>query len=202
GAMVSLGRPPTDPTSDWVILVRPADAGRVRPSPPPEPVAASPAGSKKVPGHPVLEDAYLENGVGHNSSHLKVEPGRRVAYLKVDLSHSPVGAIGATLELTAHGDPGRGTLLVHRAAGNSWSEKNLNPDNAPASGAVIGRHRGPVGDGETITIDVTSLLGGQKTESLVLSMEAGGNDIWFSSKTGPHPPRLLFVTEDAAPNLR
>jgi len=60
----------------------------------------------------------------------------------------------------------------------------------------VGKKTGPVGAGETIEIDVTPLVTGDGTYTVVLTLQQGGNDVWFGSKSGSQAPRLTVVAED------
>jgi len=60
----------------------------------------------------------------------------------------------------------------------------------------VGKKTGPVGAGETIEIDVTPLVTGDGAYTAVLTLDRGGNDIWFGSTGSSHPPRLIVVAEN------
>jgi len=142
------------------------------------------------------EDAYLEGDTGYDTAHLKVEHPRRVSYLKFQVTDLPAKVIRATLQLTENGDPGGGTLRVHRGSHSNWTERTLQPSTAPAPEELVGKKTGPVGAGETIEIDVTPLVTGDGTYTVVLTLQQGGNDVWFGSKSGSQAPRLTVVAED------
>jgi hypothetical protein len=75
-------------------------------------------------------------------------------------------------------------------------EEDLNKSTAPAPQALIGKKDCQVGDGQTVEIDVTPLVTGNGTFTVVLTLGQGGNDIWFGSKRSRQPPRLVVVAED------
>ncbi len=146
------------------------------------------------------EDAFLEGNAGHDTQQLKVEPKRRVSYLKFHVTGLPTKVIRATLQLTENGDPGGGTLQVHRGSNSDWSEKNLTMTSVPAAKELIAERAGQVGAGQTIEIDVTPLVKGNGTVTAVLVLGQGGNDIWLGSKSSDRPPQLIVIAED--PNER
>jgi hypothetical protein len=143
-----------------------------------------------------IEDAFLEGGTGHNTQHLKVEPKRRVIYLKFHVTGLPAKVIRATLKLTENGDTGGGILLVHRGSYSDWSETSLTPSTAPAPQDLTVKKDVRVGAGQTIEIDVTPLVTGNGTFTVVLTLGTGGNDIWFGSKNSSQPPELTVTAED------
>ncbi len=142
------------------------------------------------------EDAFLEGGTGHDTQHLKVEPKRRVSFLKFDVAGLPPKVLRATLRLTENGDTGGGTLIVHRGANSQWTEKALSASTAPSAKGVVGRRAGQIGSGATIEIDVTPLITGNGTFTAVLTLEQGDNDVWFGSKSSGRPPQLVITAED------
>jgi hypothetical protein len=131
---------------------------------------------------------------------LKIEPNRRVSYLKFDVAGMPTKVIRATLQLTENGDTGGGTLQVHRGSHSDWSEKSLTKVTAPAAKDLVAEHSGQVGAGKTIKIDVTPLVRGNGTYTAVLTLRQGGNDIWLGSKSSGRAPQLVVTAED--PNDR
>jgi hypothetical protein len=146
------------------------------------------------------EDAFLEGGTGHDTAQLKIEPNRRISYLKFEVTELPTKVIRATLQLTENGDPGGGTLQVHRGSNSDWSEKSLTTASVPAAKELIAERVGQVGAGQTIEIDVTPLVKGNGTVTAILTLGQGGNDIWLGSKSSGRAPRLIVTAED--PNER
>ncbi len=140
-------------------------------------------------------DAYLEGGVPLNNQWLKVEGGRRIAYMKFELKDLPPKILEAELKLTVNGDSGGGTLKAHRGSHADWTDTTLDKSSAPAAGQVVGEHSGPV-TGGSVAIPVTSLFQGNGTYSVVLKLADGGNDIWFGSSESNVAPELLIAAED------
>jgi hypothetical protein len=142
------------------------------------------------------EDAYVEGNAGHDNQQLKVEHKRRTSYLKFDVNGLPPKVLRATLKLTENGDTGGGTVQVHRGSHGDWSETNLTPATAPALGELVCEKTVSVGAGETIEVDVTPLVTGNGTYTVVLTMQKGGNDVWFGSGNSSRPPQLSVTAED------
>jgi hypothetical protein len=144
-----------------------------------------------------VADAYLEGNSVHDDRHLKVEAGRRISYLKFTIEGLPPRVVAATLTLTENGDNGGGTLRVKRGAHSDWTPATLRASTAPsAAGEDVGVHTGSVGKGAAITIAVTPLITGNGTYTVILTMDKGGNDIWFGSSESGAKPVLTVTAED------
>ncbi len=149
------------------------------------------------------DDAFIEGSNGHNTEELKVENDRRTSYLKFNVTGLPAaGAIeSVTLRLTENGDNGNGTLRFYRGSHNNWTEGTLSPATAPAGQTQVGARSGSVGAGQTIEVDVTPLVTGNGTYTIVITMDAGGNDIWFGSDESSRRPELIVVAEEELDEL-
>lgn len=147
------------------------------------------------------EDAFLEDGTRYNTGELKVEAGRRITYMKFVVTGLVGGVQSAILELTENGDPGNGTLRFYRGSHNNWTEENITPVNAPAKAGEIASRSGSVTAGQTIAVDITSLITGNGQFSLVIEMDSGGNDIWFGSKESTRKPVLTVSAEGGDVNF-
>jgi PKD repeat protein len=140
------------------------------------------------------EDAYLQGGVRYNNSDLKVEPGHRISYLKFDLSGLNGAVDNATIVLQESSDPGEGTLRFFAGSHHNWTETELSSANAPSIGSQVGVWTGSVGNEDSIAVDVSPLVQGNGEYTLIIQMDGGGNDIWFSSKEGSTAPQLVVET--------
>ncbi|MEM9159833.1 MAG: DNRLRE domain-containing protein [Verrucomicrobiota bacterium] len=147
---------------------------------------------------PILDDAYLETGSRKTDNYLKVEAGNRTSYLKIDLSDLPETIYSATLKMTVAGDPGSGSLNLHRGSSTNWTENDLNSSNAPVVETLLQSVSGIHANGETLSFDLTQFVAdlGESTLSLVLTMESGGNDVWFGSSRSVTPPEFLINQTD------
>ncbi|MEO0796085.1 MAG: hypothetical protein AAFX93_13025 [Verrucomicrobiota bacterium] len=137
-----------------------------------------------------IDDAYLQGSTAFNNNLLKVEANNRTSYLKFNVTG--VGNVtSATLTLTVAGDAGNGTIRVHQGASNSWTQANLSTGNAPGKGVLLGTVTGSFGLGAPVDIDLGSSID-NGVSSLVVSMDGGGNDAWFSSLEGVTTPQLTI----------
>ena len=104
----------------------------------------------------------------------------------------------ATLQLRENGDLGSGTLRVYRGSHNSWTETSLTTANAPGENGQLGTFTGTVSAGQVVSLDVTSLITGDGIYSVIVKMDAGGNDVWFGSEESTGKPRLIVETVGSA----
>ncbi len=152
-------------------------------------------------GFDPIDDAFVQGTAGFNTAKLKVEANYRVSYLKFEVTGVPVNYETTSVEivLTENGDTGNGTLRFYRASDNEWSEETINSSNAPSTADEVGSRSGSVGGGQTITVDVTPLVAGDGIYTVIIKMDAGGNDIWFGSKESGKVPKLNITAELSAP---
>ncbi len=125
------------------------------------------------------------------SSTLRVDGSPRcVAYLRFDLSGSSGPVARAVLELYAN-SVGNAGVSAHAVSSTSWSESKTTASNAPAVGtaSVVS---GSFAAGATISLDVTSLVGGTGLVSLAVTAN-NATAISLGSRESAHPP-LLVVT--------
>ena len=147
-------------------------------------------------------DAYLQGTTLYNNTQLKVEPDYRVSYLMFDVTGIPANydVTGATITLTENGDTGTGTLNFYLGSHNDWTETTLSSGTAPSTSVLVGVRSGAVSGGQTITVNVDSLVTGNGIVTLIIQMETGGNDIWFGSKeSGAAGPVLTVTAESSGP---
>ncbi|WP_378181233.1 carbohydrate-binding protein [Aquimarina sp. SS2-1] len=129
-----------------------------------------------------IHDAYLDNNTRFNNAMIRIENGRRTAYLMFDVSEINGEITDATLEFEVFGDAGNGEVLVQEGTHNGWTETNLSIQNRPAGKAqAIGSVTGvfAIGSKVRIPLDVAKASGNRL--SLILEM-TGGNDFAFGSK--------------------
>jgi hypothetical protein len=107
----------------------------------------------------------------------------------------------ATLRLQENGDTGRGTLRVMRGSHNNWTENNLTTANAPAENGQVGTFTGGVAGAQVVNINVTPLVTGNGTYSIILKHDAGGNDVWFGSGESMRKPQLILATSGSGSAL-
>ncbi len=159
---------------------------------------------------PITDDAYLENGVRKNDAYLMVETDAartRISYLKVDLSTLPATVTNAVLKLTttiAANEPGgNGTIRIYEGSDTGWAESSLSTANAPAEGTLLSSVSGTFSPSQAVEFDLTTFMAStsKTTLSLVMKMDAGGNDTWFGSTEGAGSP-VLVVNDDGLPEAR
>jgi len=137
----------------------------------------------------LTDDAYLEGSSPFNNTLLKVQPGFRTVYLKFNTTGGSGTVTGGKLKLRVNTDPGNGTIRVYKGLSNSWTETNLNTANASARGAELGSITGTFSKGSLVEIDLGPQVGSGVT-TLILTMDSGGNDTWFSSDEGSTSPQF------------
>lgn len=144
-----------------------------------------------------FEDVFIQNTTVFNTNELRVENGSRVSYLKFTVSGIPENDTiqSATLSIQQYqpglDSGGQGTLRFYTSANTSWSEATITNANKPTKGSLIGTRSGAVTQGQRIDVDVTPLVTGNGTYTVIIEMDSGGNDIWFgSSESGGSAPQL------------
>lgn len=129
-----------------------------------------------------IHDAYTQGTQGKNDGDLRIENGNRVSYLMFDLSGIESGSIQqATLELTVGTDFGNGTLKAYSGLGD-WTETAINSANAPSKGLLLDTKSGDFATGSKLTFDVKDLTVVDGKATVIIEMDAGGNDVSFGSK--------------------
>jgi len=152
------------------------------------------------------QDAYMEDGNTHDRSNIRIEEGRRVAYLQYNLNMGTDPIAGASLDFSVATDPGYGTIKVYLGDDNSWTEGSLSPANAPEAGVELGSLKKDFEENQrySIPLDIAQLPT-SGTVSLVLMMEPNGNDFDFASQEhGNLPPAELcfaYANVDCVPSM-
>lgn len=157
------------------------------------------ASSRRTIGLFPTDDMTLDCGQHiTENDRLKVEGNRRFAFLRFEIPDF-VGIESAKLQLTQEIDAGKGTLTCLVGETSDWSESNFTQADAPHSTEIAGQHRGVIVRDQVVEIDVSSAVVTPGPMTFILTLdEKGENDIWFGSREGSHPPRLLltFRSED------
>ncbi|MEM6884596.1 MAG: DUF5060 domain-containing protein [Verrucomicrobiota bacterium] len=150
------------------------------------------------------DDVMIQGGTTlFNDNYLKVQNSgpARVAYLKFNVTGIPAGDVikSATLKLQEFGDTGNGTLRFYDSADTSWTELSINTVTPPTTQSQIGTYTGSVGASQIIDVDVSSLITGNGTYTIIVQMDTGGNDIWFGSSETASAPELTVVSGEDTP---
>ncbi len=136
-------------------------------------------------------DAWLEGLTLGSDQMLRVEANKRVSYMKFDLRD--VNAVSsAVLMLTQTYDPGRGTVRVHLGSHSQWTESTLSNSNRPVKVRQLGALTSTFQGGTSYQIELTNLPAGEHL-TLILEMDAGGNDVAFSPRTSSSRPLLKLA---------
>jgi ferric-dicitrate binding protein FerR (iron transport regulator) len=138
------------------------------------------------------DDMNTHEGRPENERWLYVEGGRRVTYLKFDVPHIETIRT-ARLQLTQMFDVGKGTLSFHEGSHSRWTELDQSMEQTPTPLREIARHTGVVGINQTVEVDVSELITGPGTYTIIVMLDAAGNDdISFGSKETPIGPKLIL----------
>lgn len=146
-----------------------------------------------------IHDAYLEGTTRFNNNDLRVENGNRVSYLMFpspDLTF--VSIKEARLELTVGSDEGAGEISVYRGNGDSWTETNLSPTNAPLKGIELDNKDESYSIGNTYSFDVSDYDFTGESIVFIVEQTASGNDVSFAAKENDSQtgPRLILKTDE------
>jgi hypothetical protein len=143
------------------------------------------------------EDAYIEGTNTKSDPFLKIENNRRIAYIKFDLEELPPNILDVQLRLTtSQSDAGNGTLRVLRGSHSDWTGKTLLKGKAPRPKELLGSKSVSVARGDVVTIPVEKLISEEGSHTVIITLDAGGNDIWFNSSRTDAGPELLITFED------
>jgi len=138
----------------------------------------------RVTSFPVLNDAYIQNGIGFNNELVRLQENLRRSYLMFDLS--PIDSISGTitsasLEFIINTDNGNGIIKVFKGTASNWSENDLSSKSAPEMVIELGNidEIYNVGTKVEIELEFTELT--SEVFTLILEHE-DGNDLAFASK--------------------
>ena len=150
-----------------------------------------------------IHDAYLQGTTLFNNIDLRVENGNRVSYLQFDLSTIEGNIESMELQLTVGSDAGNGTINILDGSHSNWTETNLSNTNKPAQGASLDVSTGALAVGQTYSYDVSGVTVIGNKVTLVVTMNAGGNDVSFASKenTTQKAPTLKVKLADTVTQL-
>ncbi|MCM2371000.1 FecR domain-containing protein [Aporhodopirellula aestuarii] len=139
------------------------------------------------------DDLTLDRGEREKKFQLlKVEGGRRVAYLRFMIPE--LNQIrSAKLRLTQAIDSGSGTLQFFVGDHSDWTEADLTQATAPIPTTEVARHRGIVARGQIVEVDVTDAIQEPGPLTIVVTLDKSGeDDIWFGARESETPPVLIL----------
>jgi hypothetical protein len=140
------------------------------------------------------DDAYLDGTTRFNDQYLRIRGNTRVSYLKFSVTGLSGTVQNATLRLQENGNTGSGTFRFHRGSHNNWTETTLSTVNAPSTDGEVGSFTGVISSGLILHTEITPLIVGDGTYSIIINQDAGGNDVRFGSKESSRKPRLTIET--------
>ena len=148
------------------------------------------------------DDAYLDYTTRYNNTYLKIQPGRRISYLKFSVATGGT-VTNAILKLKCIGDGGNGTIRAYLGSNNNWTETTLTDANKPAMVSEISSLTGTLTVGAEYTWNLSTAITADGTYTIILVMDTGGNDAWFSSDEGSTQPELeiSYSAPNEAPNV-
>lgn len=159
-------------------------------------VNVEPFQSKVTRALPATDDVYIEGTNVIGNQFLKVEGKRRVSFLKFDVKDLPPKVLDVQLRLTGGGDSGGGKLRVHLGAHSDWVGTKMTKQSAPKSGEQLAVQSVSVSPKDTVDIPLPKMLDGDGTYTLVVTLDEGGDDIWFAATGSGDGPQLLVTFED------
>jgi hypothetical protein len=120
-----------------------------------------------------------------------------LSFLRFDVSGLNGSEPGQVL-LRLYANTGSNTGLLVRLAGDkAWSESDISFQNAPeAKGKSV--KSGPYSGGSWITLDVTSLVKGDGSVTLVLLTTDRTQSNFSSRESGSQSPQLIITTGQSA----
>ena len=122
----------------------------------------------------------------------------RKSYLRFNVQ-LPTGTLvsRATLRLYAASNGTRAGVEVRGVADNSWEERALTHNNAPAVAPTVTARSSYYASGSYVSLDVTPLVEGSGLRSLALTTLSSTDHVFASREDLSHQPRLTIETAPA-----
>ena len=145
-----------------------------------------------------IHDAYLQRRTRFNRDILRVESGRRISYLKYDLSGINGTIKTVKLFMTVKSDPGHGIIQISKGSPSEWTETNLSDANKPDPIAVLGSLDTSYSRNDTYIWELNaSEFHGEEISLIVEHLI--GNDVAFASSECPKPELRPYLLIDYTP---
>jgi len=128
--------------------------------------------------------------------YIAVDPHRNFSgFLKFDLDSIEGNIVEARLRLRverySNDYGGEGTVRLYSLPANTTAKQ------APLVTAVeVASYTGKVGAGMNLEFQVNTEALSEGIHAFLIQLDPGGNDFWFSSSKGKHPPQLRLKIED------
>ncbi|WP_109433816.1 family 16 glycosylhydrolase [Aquimarina sp. AU119] len=161
----------------------------VTPDPDPDPNPTNP----QTVSLSAIDDAYLQGSTRFNTTSLRTENGRRVSYLKFNVSDIKGTITDANLKLTVSNDAGSGNINVNAGNSNTWTENNLSTSNAPGVGLLLGNLNKTYSLNQTQNFTLSNVVLNGNFLTLVVT-QTGGNDVSFASDESQNGKPVLTIT--------
>ena len=146
-----------------------------------------------------INDSYLQGTSNKNNSLLRIEQGKRVAYLMFDLNAVSGTIESAELQLTCATDAGSGNVKIDKGSHSNWTETNLSNSNKPSPDGLLGSINQTYKIGTTYTWPLnTSAINGGGNLSLIATQTSGNDMAFASSENGSAATPKLVITYNSA----
>lgn len=143
-----------------------------------------------------VDDAYTEGDKVFSNQFLKLEHQHRNSIIQFDLRGLPPKVTDVQLLMHQNGDGGGGEVQVFRGSSSDWIGSKLSKETLPANGELLAQQRVTANGGESISIPLNKMLHGDGKYTLVVTMKAGGDDVWFAGTASGNGPELVITFED------
>ena len=143
-----------------------------------------------------VDDAFIEDASVFSNQFLKLEHNRRTSVIKFDVQGLPPKLLDVKLQMHQSGDGGGGTLQVYRTNRSDWIGRKLRKETFPSKGDLLGEFDVAASGGESVSMPLPRLLGGDGQYSLLVEMKSGGDDVWFAGTASGNGPELVITFQD------
>lgn len=144
-----------------------------------------------------IDDAYLQYTSRFNNNIIRIEKGKRIGYLKFNLSSIGGNIKDVKLKFNVTEDSGKGNLRIYKGTSNQWGEETISNTNKPKLADPLGSITGTFDINTTHTISLDPGAFDKGIVSLILLLDSG-NDFAFASKenqTKGQPELLITYTK-------
>ncbi len=142
------------------------------------------------------KQAYVSGGTLSDPGELRVDGVSRTALLGFSLQDVPPTAASAHLEMTVGEDNGHGILMLGLGSHNDW-QAGQSADNVPDVSALINEFAGVWESGNRHALPIDPSLLNDETVSILLSMQAGANDMSIVADYDSLAPTLVLNGDNA-----
>lgn len=159
-------------------------------------ITVEPFQSRVIRSVLATDDAFTEGASVFSNQFLKLEHNRRTSVIKFEVKGLPSNLLDVQLRMHQSGDAGGGKVQVFRAETSDWSGNRLVKETFPSKGELLGEFDVQAGGGDSVSLPLPKLLGGDGEYAVLLTMKSGGDDVWFSGTASGNGPELVVTYED------